>query len=76
MPKINVNQAGYAYIPKDLRDEGYEGELDFVKNHLTLVLFKTDTDIEDRKESLEVLLADLKLQLRIRARTLGESKKD
>ena len=70
MPKINVNQAGYAYLPKDLRDEGYSGELDTLQNHLTLVLFKPGSDLESRKESLELLVSDLELQIRARSRAI------
>jgi len=61
--KINVNKAGYAYLPKDLRDGGYEGEIEAMPNHFTVALFKPGSTIRQRRASLLLLAKDLENQM-------------
>jgi len=61
--KLSVNSGGYIYLPKELRDEGYEGELDALPNHFTLTIFKPGSTLQQRKKSLELVIKDLELQM-------------
>ena len=61
---VNVNTAGYAYLPKNLRDAGFTGEVEAMPNHFTVALFLPGSTMQQRKESLELLIRDMELQLR------------
>lgn len=61
--KVSVNNQGYLYLPKDIRDNGFEGDLDAMPNHFTVAIFKPGSTLRQRKQSLEVLIHDLEVQL-------------
>ena len=61
--KININSNGYAYLPKELRDEGYMGEVDAMPNHFAGVIARPGATLRQIQQSLEVLLHDIQIQL-------------
>ena len=56
-------KTGFAYIPKDVRNDGYEGDVATISNALTLTLIKPGVPIERAIKSLRIVLQDLQLQL-------------
>jgi len=64
MPKIRVDRkTGFAYIPKDIRDDGFVGDLDCQPNALTLTLIKPGTTPQQLEHSIEIILDDIRLKL-------------
>ena len=64
MPKIRIDKkTGFAYIPKDVRGEGYEGDVETIANALTLTLIKPGTSTRSAIKSLEIVIKDLELRL-------------
>ena len=64
MPKIRIDRkTGFAYIPKELREEGYEGEVEIIANALTLTFIKPGVPLERAVKSLQIVLRDLKLRI-------------
>lgn len=61
--KVNVSKAGYIYLPKELRDEGYEGQLEALPNHFTITIFKPGSTLKQRRDSLRLVIRDLELQM-------------
>ena len=64
MGSIRIDKnTGFAYIPKELREEGFEGEVDTIANALTLTLIKPGVPLDRAIKSLEIVLKDLELRL-------------
>lgn len=62
--KVKIDKdSGLAYIPKNLRDEGFVGELDCMPNALTLTLIRPGVSLEQTKKSLQVIIKDIELQI-------------
>ena len=61
--KINPN-SGLAYIPNDIREEGFVGDVDCLPNAITLTLIRPGSSLEDVKKSLENVLKDLELRMK------------
>ena len=57
--KVNINDQGYAYLPKKFRDSGFKGEISCIANHFTVLLVRPDADLEAVKHSLEVIMNDV-----------------
>lgn len=63
--KIKVNpKTGVFYVPKDLLDDGFKGEMDALANSMTFTLIHPEADLQAVKESLEILIGDIDLRLR------------
>jgi len=58
MPKIKVGDKGTAYFPDDLRNKGYEGDLDAVPNACVLIIPKPGAKNRDVAKSLEIMAQD------------------
>ncbi|MFQ6122235.1 MAG: hypothetical protein ACE5LA_04165 [Dehalococcoidales bacterium] len=56
------DRTGLTYFPKEIRREGFVGEVEAVANALTLTLIKPGTDLADVEESLRIVLRDLQLR--------------
>lgn len=52
-----------AYIPKELTDEGFMGDVDILANAFTATLIKPGTSLKKAKESLELVLKDIELRM-------------
>jgi len=64
MGSIKIDKkTGFAYIPKELRDDGFEGEVDTLADALTVTLIKPGVPMERAIKSLEIVLQDLKLRV-------------
>ena len=64
MPTIRIDKkTGFAYIPKVLREEGFEGEIETVANALTLTFIKPGVSPESAIKSLQIVLKDLQLRI-------------
>lgn len=64
--KINPN-TGVLYMPKDLLDDGFKGEMDALSNAMTFTIVHPEADLEGVKESLHIILQDIELRLKKRA---------
>ncbi len=64
MGTIKIDKkTGFAYIPKELRDDGFEGEVDTIADALTVTLIKPGVPMDRTIRSLEIVLQDLKLRV-------------
>ena len=62
--KIKVNpKTGVFYMPKDLLDDGFKGEMDALANAMTFTIIHPKADLQRVKESLEILVRDINLRL-------------
>jgi len=62
MRTIRIDKkTGFAYIPKDIRDEGYSGNVEIMSNSSALVMFNPYTPIETIIKSLKIIQQDLQL---------------
>ncbi|MDI6815550.1 MAG: hypothetical protein QMC90_05705 [Dehalococcoidales bacterium] len=63
--KIKVNpNTGVLYMPKDLLNDGFKGEMDALSNAMTFTIIHPGADLEKVKESLEIMLRDIDLRLK------------
>ena len=61
--KIRINpKAKIAYIPGELIDQGFEGELDSYANAITLTMVKPDASLEEIERSLNIVLDDIRFR--------------
>lgn len=52
-----------AYIPKELTNEGFIGDVDILANAFTATLIRPGTSLKKAKESLELVLKDIDLRM-------------
>lgn len=65
MAKITIRvdaRTGVTYLPKEVRREGFVGEIEGLANALTLTLIKPDSKLADVERSLEIILQDIRLR--------------
>lgn len=60
--KVNAN-TGVLYVPKDLLDDGFKGEMDALSNAMTFTIVHPEANLHRVKESLEIILRDIDLRL-------------
>lgn len=64
MGNIRIDEkTGFAYIPKNMRDEGFKGDVDTIANALTITLIKPGVPLKQAIKSLEIVVKDLELRL-------------
>ena len=64
MGNIRIDKiTGFAYIPKEIRKEGYEGDVETIANALTFTLIKPGVPLESAIKSLRIVLKDLELRI-------------
>ena len=52
-----------AYIPLNLREEGYIGEVETISNAATVTMLKPGAPLAEVRKSLEIVLLDLDLRI-------------
>ena len=63
--KVIINpKTRLAYIPQQIVDSGYSGEVETIANAVTVTLIKPNTPLEDIKRSLEITIQDIELQMK------------
>jgi hypothetical protein len=65
MAKITIRvdpRTGVTYFPKEIRREGFTGEIQGLPNALTFTLVKPGTKLADVEQSLKIILRDIKLR--------------
>jgi len=61
---IKVNKhTGMTYFPKEIRAEGFVGEIEGLPNALTFTLIKPGTRLGDVEKSLQIVLQDIRLRV-------------
>jgi len=55
-------KTGMAYVPKEIRQEGFIGEIQGLPNALTFTLIKPGTKLTDVERSLKIILRDIRLR--------------
>lgn len=66
--KIRVNpKTGVFYVPKDLLEDGFKGEMDAFVNAVTFAVIHPKADLNDIKQSLRIMLKDIDLRLKTKA---------
>ena len=61
--KLKVQKSGQVYFPDELRNEGYDGELEALPNHFSLVIPRPGATLREIKRSLEIIAQDLQNQI-------------
>ncbi len=54
---------GMTYFPKEIRKEGFTGEVEGLTNALTFTLIKPGTSLSDVEKSLRIILDDIALRI-------------
>ena len=63
--KIKVNEnTGVLYVPKDLLDDGFKGDMDAFYNSLTFTIIHPQANLESLRKSLQILIDDIDLRLK------------
>lgn len=65
MGKITIRvdpKTGQNYLPRDIRREGFVGEIEGLANALTLTLIKPGANLSDVQKSLHIILDDIALR--------------
>jgi len=61
--QIKINpKTGIAYIPDDIRREGFEGEVELLANAKTVTLFLPGASLDEIERSLLIVLDDIRLR--------------
>lgn len=55
-------RTGVTYFPKEIRKEGFVGEIEGLPNALTFTLIKPGTSLAGVAKSLRIVLRDIKLR--------------
>jgi hypothetical protein len=55
-------RSGVTYFPKEIRQEGFVGEVEGLPNAFTFVLIKPGARLVDVEKSLRIILRDIKLR--------------
>ncbi len=55
-------KTGMTYFPKEIRQEGFVGEIEGLPNALTFTLIKPGTKLSDVEKSLRIILRDIALR--------------
>lgn len=64
MGSIKINEkTGFTYIPLDLRDIGFKGEVEILPSELVVVIVKPNAPIESVIKNLQMTLKNLQLKL-------------
>ena len=62
--KIKVNpKTGVFYMPKQLLNDGFKGEMDALTNSMTFIFIHPEASLKAVKESLQILISDINLRL-------------
>ena len=56
------DRTGLTYFPKEIRREGFVGEVEGLRNALTLTFIKPGVSLADAERSLKILLQDIELR--------------
>jgi hypothetical protein len=65
MARITIRvdpRTGVTYFPKEIRQEGFIGEIQGLPNALTFTLIKPGTSLADVERSLLIILEDIRLR--------------
>lgn len=74
--RMKINEtAKILYIPQEVIDEGYKGDIDVLMNARTITIIKPGATLEEVRRSLEIVLQDVKLRMDSENREAQESDK-
>lgn len=63
--KIRANEnTGVLYVPKDLLNDGFKGEMDALVNSMTFTIIHPKASLEEVRKSLQILIEDIDLRLK------------
>lgn len=60
--EIRISKSRQAYFPRIVVNSGFKGVIPFYMNASTLTLTLPEASLEDIEQSLEIVLADLRLR--------------
>lgn len=75
MAKFSIKvdkKTGQTYLPRDIRNEGFTGEVDGLANAVTVTLIKPGAKLSAVQKSLEIILDDVSLRLRLEEEIIME----
>lgn len=77
MPTVRIDKkTGFAYIPKDIRDEGFEGDVETISNALTFTFIRPGVSLESAIKSLDIVRRDLELRIEHREEMIKNESKE
>jgi len=56
-------KTGMTYFPKEIREEGFVGQIEGLPNALTFTLIKPGTKLSDVQRSLQIVVQDIALRI-------------
>ena len=63
--KIKIHpETGVAYFPKDVREQGFVGDVEGLADALTITLIRPGTSLDDVKTSLLSVLGNVELRMK------------
>ena len=69
MPTIKISEI--TYFPKELRESGFQGEVEYINNDGVVALLKPNTEIPILIKSLKLIIKQL--ELRMEAENVGQN---
>jgi len=63
---FKISEKGMTYIPDELRNDGFVGDVDYLANAATVTMLKPGVPLEHALESLEIIQKDIKLRIEMR----------
>lgn len=59
---IKIAEIGSAYIPDELRNDGFVGSVDFLANGKTVTLMRPEATLDEVEKSLRITLREIKIR--------------
>lgn len=59
---LKISKKGVTYIPDELRNDGFNGNVDYLAAAKTVILMRPGATLEEIEKSLRIALLDIKLR--------------
>ena len=70
--ETKITESGVLYIPKEIR-QCFGRKMKIIPNATAAVFYPADANLEDVKDSLQIILADIELRIRMKRRQVTKS---
>lgn len=72
--RAKITDAGVIYLPNEIR-ESFGKHVKLIPNSLAAILFPADADLQDVRDSVNVILQDMELRIQRAKKTAARSAK-
>ena len=70
--ECKITESGVLYIPKEVR-QCFGRRMKIIPSATAAVFYPADANLEDVKDSLQIILADIELRIRMKRRQVTKS---